>query len=659
MQSEWVLDVHGLGLAENGNGGSGALRLFVERATQVEPGFSLDDGERVEALRICRLVEGLPLGIELAASWVSMLSCAEIADEIEQNIDFLATSMRDVPERHRSLRAAFDQSWRLLSGEQQDVLARLSVFRGDFGREAAAAVADADLRLLSDLVSKSLVRRSDFGRYELHELLRQYAAEKLAAESPDALADDPRAPCPPLPRSAGRAAGARSSARASCRRATSCARARQPARRRRVGRRQLATSDEAREVLAGLNEFFFAHSWFDGAETFERLAPRPVRRASDIEHASPVTLAAVAYRTVSGAHSATTRSSTELAARVPPPPPRARHDVGARRLPARPRTIACYRDVYPEAVDYLEEAVATARSAGDGLGEVAALSWLGFVQLLLDDLEGARASFEACHATAEELGNPQLLAYALSKLGILADAEERYADAMRLHMEANELFAGVGDVGGAGYALSRASLSAYGLGDYEEALRLGRAGYEAFSEVNHRWGMIAALCRIGFAALALGDVDEAQRSSALRSSGRTPRRRSRSSCSRSAASARCSARRASASRPRRCSPSRSATSSSHRRTASRRARRSRLSRPSSLPSSSPPPGSRRPLQASKTSSRRPSSRSRTRPPDRGLWARFIPDRLPHPNRPTFEPDGAYRDRTDDLRLAKAALSQLS
>src|SRR3954454_8653739 len=189
VQSEWVLDVHGLGLVENGDGGSGALRLFVERARQGEPGFSLDDSAELDhACRICRLVEGLPLGVELAASWVSMLSCAEIADEIEQNIDFLATSMRDVPERHRSLRAAFDQSWRLLSGEQQDVLARLSVLRGDYGREAAAAVAGADLRLLSVLVSKSLVRRSDFARYELHELLRQYASEKLAAESADAVA---------------------------------------------------------------------------------------------------------------------------------------------------------------------------------------------------------------------------------------------------------------------------------------------------------------------------------------------------------------------------------------------------------------------------------------------------------------------------------------
>src|SRR4051794_41275024 len=89
-----------------------------------------------------------------------------------------ATSMRDVPERHRSLRAAFDQSWRLLSAEQQGALARLSVLRGDFGRDAAAAVADADLRLLSELVSKSLVRRSEFGRYEVQQLLRQYSAER-------------------------------------------------------------------------------------------------------------------------------------------------------------------------------------------------------------------------------------------------------------------------------------------------------------------------------------------------------------------------------------------------------------------------------------------------------------------------------------------------
>ena len=111
---------------------------------------------------------------------------------------------------------------------------------------------------------------------------------------------------------------------------------------------------------------------------------------------------------------------------------------------------------------------------------------------------------------SEKLGNPLLRAYTTSKLGLLADAEERFGDALRLHMEANELFASVGDPGGTGYALSRASLSAFGLGDYSEALRLGRAGYEAFGEANHRWGLITALCRIGFAELALGDSTEAR-----------------------------------------------------------------------------------------------------------------------------------------------------
>jgi predicted ATPase/class 3 adenylate cyclase len=515
VQSEWALDVHGLGLAANGNGGSGALRLFIERARQLEPGFSLDDGaERDQADRICRLVEGLPLGVELAASWVSMLSCEEIADEIERNIDFLATSMRDVPERHRSLRAAFDQSWRLLSREQQDALARLSVLRGDFGRDAAAAIAGADLRLLSDLVSKSLVRRTDFGRYALHELLRQYAAEKLAAESADALPEARE-------RHARHFLGALAERRSALL-GPDVAEARDELRRELDNLRIAAewavaawTDDEARDVLAGLNEFFFAHSWFDGAETFERLVSviaETSGSADDPDLASPVTLAAVTYRAYLGSALGYDEELDRLARECLP---RLRElemtwELGWCLLALG--TNACYQDVYPEAAGYLEEGATISLSAGDGLDEAATFMWLGFVQLLMDDLEGARVSFEASHSTAERLGNPQILAYALSKLGILADAEERFPDALRLHMEANELFAGVGDLGGAGYALSRSSSSSYGMGEYEEALRLGQAGYEAFSEVNHRWGTILALSRIGFATLALGNADEARRS---------------------------------------------------------------------------------------------------------------------------------------------------
>ena len=119
------------------------------------------------------------MGIELAAAWVRVLSCQEIVQEIERSLDFLTSSARDLPDRHRSLRAVFDHSWILLSEEEQRALSGLSVFRGGFTREAAEQVAGASLSLLSALVVKSLAHRAEEGRYDLHSLVRQYAEFKL------------------------------------------------------------------------------------------------------------------------------------------------------------------------------------------------------------------------------------------------------------------------------------------------------------------------------------------------------------------------------------------------------------------------------------------------------------------------------------------------
>ena len=173
-------------------------------------------------------------------------------------------------------------------------------------------------------------------------------------------------------------------------------------------------------------------------------------------------------------------------------------------------TNACYIDDYPEAVTFLEESATLTRSAGDRWSEAVALSWLGFVRLLQNELDAARTAFEASHQIALDMGQPLLPAFTLSKLGLLADASGDYAEAMRLHTEANGYFETLGDRGGAGYALSRASASAYCLGDYEQALRLGRAGHDAFADVNHRWGMIGAACRVGLALASLGDSNGAR-----------------------------------------------------------------------------------------------------------------------------------------------------
>jgi tetratricopeptide (TPR) repeat protein len=131
-------------------------------------------------IRICQILGGLPLGIELAAAWVGLLSCEEIAKEIERNLDFLAVSMHGLPERHHSLRATLDHSWNLLNSEEKVILSRLSVFWGSFSREAAEEICGANLALLSSLINKSLLHRTDHGRFDLHELIHQYAALRLA-----------------------------------------------------------------------------------------------------------------------------------------------------------------------------------------------------------------------------------------------------------------------------------------------------------------------------------------------------------------------------------------------------------------------------------------------------------------------------------------------
>jgi len=163
----------------------GAVKLFMQSARRVRPDFRLGADDLAYVARICRLVQGTPLGILLAAAWLEALSPAEIAQEIAQSLDFLETEMHDLPERQRSLRAVFEYSWSLLSDQERAVFASFSIFRGGFTREAAQQIIEANLRTLTTLTNKSLLRRDNVsGRYEVHELLRQYAEEKLAT-SPD------------------------------------------------------------------------------------------------------------------------------------------------------------------------------------------------------------------------------------------------------------------------------------------------------------------------------------------------------------------------------------------------------------------------------------------------------------------------------------------
>ncbi|GGM71799.1 hypothetical protein GCM10007977_086990 [Dactylosporangium sucinum] len=183
LGAEWLVEVRGLACPPPGADAAGydAVRLFVERARLLRPDLTTADAAEA-AGRLCRLVAGMPLAIELAARRVRSAGPGVIADRLAAGLDLLATTAPDVEPRHRSMRTVIDWSCRFLTDEEARALRRLSVLRRGFDLAAAEAVAGAGLAVLAGLVDQSLVAVGDDGRYELHELLRQYAAERLAAD---------------------------------------------------------------------------------------------------------------------------------------------------------------------------------------------------------------------------------------------------------------------------------------------------------------------------------------------------------------------------------------------------------------------------------------------------------------------------------------------
>jgi predicted ATPase/DNA-binding SARP family transcriptional activator len=178
---EWLYPVESLVLPDSSNldqaATTVAVQLFVQSAHRVQPDF-VPESQLQNVIRICRAVGGMPLAIELAASWVRVMSCGQIADEVERSLSLLVTTLRNIPERHRSIEAIFESAWELLTADEQRILRKLAIFRGGFQQAAAAAVTDASAMALLSLVDKSLLRSVD-QRFEMHELLRQFAREKL------------------------------------------------------------------------------------------------------------------------------------------------------------------------------------------------------------------------------------------------------------------------------------------------------------------------------------------------------------------------------------------------------------------------------------------------------------------------------------------------
>jgi transcriptional regulator with XRE-family HTH domain len=191
VQEEWIFPVKGLSYPQFDNSNNhdfDTVRLFQQRATQVEPSQVLSEIDKPYILRIAALAQGIPLAIEMAAAWTRIISCQEIAQAIEHNLDVLSTELHNIPERHRSMNAVFEYSWKRLSEEERIAFMRLSIFRGGFTQEAAQNVGQIELPLLLNLLDKSFIWRSEKGRFAIHDLLRRFGEARLNG-LPDELAD--------------------------------------------------------------------------------------------------------------------------------------------------------------------------------------------------------------------------------------------------------------------------------------------------------------------------------------------------------------------------------------------------------------------------------------------------------------------------------------
>jgi predicted ATPase len=184
LSGEHILEVAGLPVPETDTSekewGDTAVQLFLQTAQNTQSDFAPTTDDLSAILTICHHLSGIPLAIELAATWIRITSCRQIAQAIESDWLFGGKSGFSA----ENVQTAFDYSWNCLTAREQAVFHKLAVFRGSFCRGAAQYVADASLPILTSLVDKSLLRwNSQAKRYEIHELLRQYAAQKLSQES--------------------------------------------------------------------------------------------------------------------------------------------------------------------------------------------------------------------------------------------------------------------------------------------------------------------------------------------------------------------------------------------------------------------------------------------------------------------------------------------
>jgi predicted ATPase/DNA-binding SARP family transcriptional activator len=472
LQGEWLFDLRGLSVPSPNQVDriekSSAVELFLQRARRVQPGITLQTEDRSAMLRICQLVEGLPLALELAATWVSMLSFAEIAREIERNLDFLASATRDVPGRHQSLRATFEHSWKLLATEERSALCGLAIFQGGFDRDAAEQIVGATLPRLAALVSKSLVRRTESGRYDLHEVIRQYALAHLAEE--------------PAREIALRDQHSEYYLRQLCRREKNL--------------KSAALCETLRELTDEIGNLRAAWAWAIAHEKFSALDD-----------------ALMAFGRLFELGGWLREGIDQIELIVQP----LRHKIEtAERNRALGKALGQQALFYfrwgkfEHALTIFDESVALLRPLNDLVALTHSLVYSSVLMHLHGDLERAQTLLNEASTCAQAARDDWFIAYVRLNLGYIASLLGRYDEGYREMIAGIALWRKLGDPQAIALGLNFLSPTVVHLQRYAEAEQNMRESLELCEQAGNRWGMGTAYRFWGLAALAQGKLDEAE-----------------------------------------------------------------------------------------------------------------------------------------------------
>ncbi len=474
-----------------------AVKLLLQGAKRAKPDFELKADNLKYVARICRLVEGMPLGILLAAAWVEVLSLEEIADEIQGSFDFLTAEMRDVPRRQWSIRAVFEPTWKRLTDEQRIVFMKLSVFRGGCTRKAAHTVTGASLSTLQALVNKALLWRNPEDRYEIHELLRQYAEGKLEESGESDAARD-----------------------AHC---AYYAEAMQARENDLKGGRQLEAQDEiesdfenvraaweraiAQKNYDAIGRMWGSLAWFcdrralaqEGRELFglarEGLAPDPNEEPHPVWGCLlAIWLEPMADKKLEAEH-AVAQAERSLAI--------------AQKQGDRLQIARCLRWLgrsvveagdYPRAIELLEESFIRHRELNEKWGMANSLFQLGLSYAYQGDLDNAteywKQSLELCHEIGDKYGE----AIALFNIGGIALSAGEYVEGEQHKREAYLLQHETKNLWGIGISSGNLSEICFLKGDFEQSKTFATEAMEIAIDLGgflkEEWGDVAALIKI-------------------------------------------------------------------------------------------------------------------------------------------------------------------